>query len=125
MSHINHIRQVVELWTDEHAKKIIFLEKMTEFWLSYVRILLSMGSSASIKIRTSVHCYSMCPIGCGSSRRKSGDIVVVAAPSRSLGFLPGEWILPNLRSYRRYCHPSMELAVDDSVYPDETVVKKP
>ena len=102
MNHINHIRQlVVELGTDEHAKKSIFIGKMTEFWLPYVRVLVSMGSSASMKIRTSVYCCSMCSIGCGSSRRKSDGIVVIGAPSRSLGFLPGHWILPNLRSYRR------------------------
>ena len=57
INNINHIRQLVmELGTDEHAKKIIFLERMTEFYLSYVRVLLSMGSSASMEIRTSVYC---------------------------------------------------------------------
>ena len=86
MNHINHIRQlVVELGTGEHAKKIIFLGKMTEFYLSYVRVLLSMGSSASMKIRTSVYCCSMCSIGCGSSRRKSDGIVVVASGEYYLG----------------------------------------
>ena len=42
---------MVELGTDEHVKKIIFIEKLTEFYLSYVRVLVSMESGASIKIR--------------------------------------------------------------------------
>ena len=92
----------MELGTDEHVKKGNLSRKMTGFWLSYVRVLQSMGSSASMEIRTSVYCHSMCSIGCGSSRRKSDGIIVVSAPSRSLGFLPGHWILPNLRSYRRW-----------------------
>ena len=94
---------MVELGTDEHVKKIIFIEKLTEFSLSYVRVLVSMGSSASIKIRASVYCYSMCPIGCGSSRRKSdGIIVVVASGQYYLGigcFSATRGLKPPLRAY--------------------------
>ena len=105
---------MVELGTDEHVKKIIFIEKLTEFYLSYVRVLVSMGSSASIKIMASVYCYSMCPIDCGSSRRKSDGIIVVAAPSRSLG--TGYCQISDHNDDD--CHPSMEQVVDDSVYLD-------
>ena len=40
----------MELGTDEHVKKIIFIEKLTEFYLSYVRVLVSMGGSAQLRL---------------------------------------------------------------------------
>ena len=92
----------MELGTDEHVKKIIVIEKLTEFYLSYVRVLESMGSSASIQIRASGYCYSMCPIGCGSSRRKSDGIIVVASGQYYLGigcFSATRSLKPPLQAY--------------------------
>ena len=66
-------------------KKGNLSRKMTEFYISYVRVLVKMGSSASMRIRASVHRCSMCSTGCGSPRRKSDGIVVVASGEYHLG----------------------------------------
>ena len=55
-----------------------------------------------MKIRTSVYCYSMCSIGCGSSRRKSDGIVVVASGEYYLGigcFSAMRGLQPPLQAY--------------------------
>ena len=104
----------MELGTDEHVKKIIFIEKLTEFYLSYIRVLVSMGSSASMRIRTSVYCCSMCSIDRDFSRRKSGGILAIAAPAVPQAFWLGTGYCQISCHKDDDCHQSMEQVVNDS-----------